>query len=240
MDLPWDKMFVLVLSALVGGLLVMWRVQPKGLWMKLLTSFSGAYLFGICLTDLLPFSYHAAGYHAGVYVVAGFVFQLVLEFFSEGIEHGHAHHHKKSDKGFPFVVMVSLCAHALVEGMPFGHAGHEHADSMLMGIVFHNIPVAMILVGMMLQAGISKLETLIWLSVFALMGPLGTILFGTFIRGEAIETVEVMSGAVTAIAVGILLHVSTTILFEADTGHHFNLKKFLSVIIGFLAAILIF
>jgi zinc and cadmium transporter len=241
MLLPWTKMIILVLSALLGGALVIWKLKPSGTWLKLLISFSGALLLGLCMVHLIPFSMHASPSRAGLLVMGGFLLQLLLEYFSEGIEHGHAHHHQSAEKGFPFVVMLSLCVHSLIEGMPFGHHGHEHGDRLLIGIVMHNLPVGMVLAGMLMKSGISKLETFMWISIFALMAPLGTILYATYLNGMADQaSIEVITGDVTAVMVGILLHVSTTILFEADAGHRFNLLKFVSIITGFILSALIF
>ena len=44
------------------------------------------------------------------------------------------------------------------------------------------------------------------------------------------------SKEVTAIAVGIFLHISTTILFESSEGHKFNLVKLLIISFGLLAS----
>jgi zinc transporter ZupT len=105
----------------------------------------------------------------------------------------------------------------------------------------HNLPVGMVLAGMLMKSGISKLETFMWISIFALMAPLGTILYATYLNGMADQaSIEVITGDVTAVMVGILLHVSTTILFEADAGHRFNLLKFVSIITGFILSALIF
>jgi hypothetical protein len=39
--------------------------------------------------------------------------------------------------------------------------------------------------------------------------------------------------------VGVLLHISTTILFESSAGHVFNIRKFIAILTGiFIAAIL--
>jgi ZIP family zinc transporter len=38
--------------------------------------------------------------------------------------------------------------------------------------------------------------------------------------------------------VGILLHVSTTILFESEEGHRFNIYKFASILLGIASAAL--
>jgi hypothetical protein len=42
-----------------------------------------------------------------------------------------------------------------------------------------------------------------------------------------------------AIVVGMFLHISTTIIFEASENHRFNLVKLLSIIVGVTLAILI-
>jgi hypothetical protein len=44
---------------------------------------------------------------------------------------------------------------------------------------------------------------------------------------------------ILAMVVGIFLHISTTILFESDENHGFNLKKFVVIILGFGATIIL-
>jgi hypothetical protein len=44
---------------------------------------------------------------------------------------------------------------------------------------------------------------------------------------------------VTGILIGILLHVSTTIIFESEEGHKFNWWKFLAIIVGIAMAALV-
>jgi len=39
--------------------------------------------------------------------------------------------------------------------------------------------------------------------------------------------------------IGIFLHVSTTILFEAEENHRYNLQKFLTILVGLGVALLI-
>ena len=43
-------------------------------------------------------------------------------------------------------------------------------------------------------------------------------------------------GALNGVLVGILLHISTTILFETSDGHNFNARKLFTVIGGLLLA----
>mgnify|MGYP002397879561 CR=1 FL=1 len=130
---------------MVGGIIVLFVSTPDKKRMKLLLSFSGAFLLGICFMHIIPEVYESGGREIGLYVLLGYMFQLVLEFFSEGIEHGHVHVHKTEEKSFPVVLLISLCIHAFVEGIPLEreihdshHFTHNHSEhSLLLGIVFH-------------------------------------------------------------------------------------------------------
>ena len=75
----------------------------------------------------------------------------------------------------------------------------------------------------------------IWLCLgvglfFSLMTPLGTYLSANVPQLIAYHT------ELSAIVIGIFLHISTVILFENAEGHRFNLLKFLSVCVGFAVA----
>jgi hypothetical protein len=62
------------------------------------------------------------------------------------------------------------------------------------------------------------------------MTPLGTIISNN--TAIAAEYVDIVS----AVAIGIFLHISTTILFETGEGHKFNLSKLLAIVLGVLIA----
>lgn len=237
----WLEIVMLILSALIGAAIVLFLSIPGKRWMKLLISFSGAYLLGLCMVHLLPFSMSIAGNVAGYFVLAGFFLQLILEYFSEGVEHGHSHVHHHDEASFPLVVMLSLFVHAFIEGMPFGEHHHDHHhDSLLIGIMLHKLPVAMVLTAMLVKSGLKKVAVYFWVILFALMAPLGTLTYHHFLETFPDINAELYTAAVNALLVGVLLHVSTTILFESSDGHKFNLWKFISVILGFLlSAILI-
>lgn len=219
-------------------------VQPlKGKWIKIFLAFSGAYLLGISFTHLLPEVYHHGdAIKMGSIVLIGFMFQLLLDFFSEGIEHAHVHVHEHSKK-FPWAMMISLSIHAFVEGIPLereihdsAYHHHEHADhSLLLGIIFHNIPVTVALAAYFLQSGFSRKSSLIYIAIFSLMGPFGAFLSHQFGNGFT----EMFSGFFEyslAFVVGMFLHISTTILFESSEGHKFNAAKLSAIIIGFALA----
>ena len=92
------KVIVLFSSALIGGLTVFLSKQISANGLKLILSFSGAYLFAITVLHLIPEVYIGGSASMGLYILGGFVFQIVLEQFSEGIEHGHIHIHSHAQK----------------------------------------------------------------------------------------------------------------------------------------------
>lgn len=113
------EFLLLFASILASGSLIFLikRIPPNAL--KLLLSFSGAYLFALSLLHLLPEVYSNGGAGIGIFILGGFFLQLLLEIFSEGIEHGHIHVHKHDHKhAFPLGVILGLCIHSFLEGMP--------------------------------------------------------------------------------------------------------------------------
>ena len=120
------KVIVLFLGAFTGGMSVFLFKGDNHKNLKLVLSFSGAYLFGITVLHLIPDAYHGNDNYVGVFILIGFLFQIVLEQFSDGIEHGHIH---KPDHehitAFPLAILVSLCIHAFLEGMPLAEGNQN-------------------------------------------------------------------------------------------------------------------
>lgn len=227
---------VLIASVLIGVLIVQLINDLKASAIKLLLAFSGAYLFAISVFHLLPEVYTGDGKEIGLYLLIGFILQIVLEFFSQGIEHGHGH---LQNKTIPISMLISLAIHAYLEGMPLGgieHHGHHHSDfegSLLTGIALHKIPVTIVLMSLFAQAGFSKIKSFILISVFALMAPLGTL------TGNLVHELSYYHREIMAIVVGIFLHISTTILFETSEAHKFNIQKLLAIALGSVLAWLV-
>lgn len=223
---------LLFLSVIVSGLSVLFiNISSKNL--KLILSFSGAFLFAICALHLIPEIYLSGTPHVGIYILIGFFAQILLEFLSEGIEHGHIHIHKHQHKehAFPYAMMIGLSVHSFLEGMPLANMNTESHSSLLTGIIMHNIPIAMALMTMLLQSHISKQNAILWLILFALVTPLGT--FTSYAIGEnIIGNFSTYFDRIMGVVIGIFLHISTTILFESSENHRFNFIKFLIILLG--------
>lgn len=225
---------VLFAAAFISGLIVM-LIKPKlSSNLKLLLSFSGAFLLAICILHLIPELYEDYHVSIGIFVIVGFVLQLLLEFFSDGIEHGHFHSHDKKTNLFPYAVFISLCLHSFIEGMALFENHDTHSNyPLLVGIIIHKIPIAIVLTTMFLAKNASKTSLLTALVIFSLSGPIGLFIANT-LGSTWLNNVNIL----LAIAVGVFLHISTTILFESSEEHRFHFKKFAIIIVGFIAAIL--
>ena len=220
----------LLFASVIAGAIVVEIFKPKkGRNIQLLLTFSGAYLLAISLLHLLPELFaNNPTEKIGIFILGGFLIQILLEYFSQGIEHGHFH---KSNV-IPFSVLISLCLHALLEGVPLGGNLQEHAhNALLYGIVLHKMPVAIVLMTFFLQSNMKKSRAYILLFLFAIMAPLGVY------SGNIFGALSLYHNEILAIVIGIFLHISTTILFESTDGHRFSFTKIITIIVGTLLAI---
>ena len=231
--------YILLIISVMGSGILFATIRPffeKNI--KLFLAFSGAFLLSISVTHIIPEVYIDDLPNIGIYVLLGFLIQLVLEYFSQGIEHGHVHVHKGK---FPVVVLFSLCLHSFIEGMPLEREihidGHDHdSHSLFLGILLHKIPIAIALMSMLLKSGLNNVKALLWLFLFAIMAPLGT--FVGHVLNENISEVSTVLDYIFAIVLGMFLHISTTILFETDEDHKFNFKKLTVIILGGVIAVI--
>lgn len=233
--------FILFISACIGGSLIFLFKENQNKRLKLLLSFSGAYLFSITVLHLLPEVYEGGNHIIGVFILIGFAFQILLEQFSEGIEHGHIHIHAHDHKHtFPWGIMISLSLHAFLEGMPLIDHQENHIDEpLLYGIALHHIPAAFALTSVLAGHHLRKEKIIMFLIIFAFMTPMGSV-FAQFLQANASESLSQYFNYMMGIVIGIFLHISTTILFESNVDHRFNFYKMIAIVFGAGIALLNF
>ena len=213
-----------LLSVLIGYLIAI-LLKPKVKQnLKLLLAFSGSFLLSLTVMHLLPEVYESHTKNVGIFIMCGILFQIILEFFSKGAEHGHVHGHDKMIK-MPWLLFISLCIHAFLEGFPVGH----HHD-LAYGIAIHHLPIAIILTTFFINAQLNKTVLFLFMLTFALMTPLGTLV------SDSVPIVNQYYTEITAVVIGILFHISSTIIFESSEGHKFNIAKVSMIILGILLA----
>lgn len=207
------------LSVLLGATLVLTGTTKSQKTLKLLLAFSGAFLLSTTVTSLLPEVFEFTDSYISYWILGGIVVQLVLESLSKGAEHGHIHIQNNST--LPWALFVGLSLHAFIEGFPV----HHHHE-LLWAVVVHKLPIAMLLTVALWKSNIAIKIKIAALFGFAAMTPLGSYL------NKTLGYLHPYSVYITALVVGVMLHISTTILFESAENHKFNTSKILVILFG--------
>ena len=211
-------------SVLIGYIIALFLKPKSKTNLKLLLAFSGSFLLSLTVMHLLPDVYESHNHNIGLFIMAGILFQIILEFFSKGAEHGHVHGHEKMYH-MPWLLFISLCIHAFLEGFP---VSHHH--NLALGIAIHHFPIAVILTMFFINAKLDKKAIFAFMVTFALMTPLGTII------SDYLPSLNDYYTEITAVVIGILFHISSTIIFETSEGHKFNVAKVSMIIFGVVLA----
>lgn len=220
------NILLLIASVIIGASLV-GTIKPSTKSIQLLLAFSGAYLLSITVLHLLPEVFESGDHNIGIYILIGILIQTVLEYFSKGAEHGHMHGHHFAN-GIPWLLLLALFLHAFLEGVPLGDARN---NMLLWAIIVHKVPVSTVLYIFLLNSKLPSKYIYGIIGVFALMSPMGLLL-------SEVPILSKYNIELTAIIIGVFLHISTAILFESSQNHQFNFKKFIIVLMGFLVAFL--
>lgn len=247
---------VLFLASLVSGLLVfVFEKRPKVL--DFISVFGGAFLMAVCFVHLLPEAFtlssdsvcshshshehihehnHGFSFPLGAFVLLGFLLQLILELISKGAEHGHLHNEDRTVNHTAYLsslmILLGVSIHAFLEGFALVTNGKMNY-SLLIGVVLHNIPISMVVMGSFLKAGCSKFVSLFHLAVFAIMGIVGSLV------GLHFDFVTHYTPQIMCFVVGILLHVSISTLFDSKESHQYNFVRFVIVLTAFVVACLL-
>jgi len=218
--------FILPVLAVLLSFAFVYITKPKSKEnFKLLLAFSGAFLLALTVFELLPSAYEQSNAKVvGVCIMLGILFQIFLEFFSKGAEHGHVHLNSEKSE-FPWLLFLSISIHAFLEGFPI-----EKHETILYGILIHKIPIAIILSIFLLRSKIKLVNAIFFILLFSLMTPLGSYVSNT------VDILSEYYAMITAVVIGIFLHISTVILFESSEGHKFNIRKLLVIIVGIVVA----
>jgi zinc transporter ZupT len=211
-------------SVLIGYIIALFLKPKSKTNLKLLLAFSGSFLLSLTVMHLLPDVYESPNNNIGLFIMAGILFQIILEFFSKGAEHGHVHGHD-TIYHIPWLLFISLCIHAFLEGFP---VNHHH--NLAIGIAIHHFPIAIILTTFFINSSLDKKAIFAFMITFAIMTPLGTII------SDYLPVLNQYYYEITAIVIGILFHISSTIIFESSEGHKFNIAKVSMIIFGIVLA----
>lgn len=246
----------LFLASLISGLSLFF-FEKKSKVLGFISVFGGAFLLAVCFVHLLPEAFalssdsgclhshshhhvheheHGFSFPLGGFVLFGFLLQLLLELVSKGAEHGHLHDEDECMSHGSYLtslmILLGVSIHAFLEGFALVTNGSMNY-SLLIGVILHNIPISMVVMGSFLKAGCSKAVSLCHLAIFAAMGVAGSIVSLCF------DFVTAYTAEIMCFVVGILLHVSISTLFDSTESHKYNFVRFVIVIAAFATACLL-
>jgi len=244
------KLIVLFFTPLIAGLMVYLVPSARGNTFKLLLVFAGSYLFAITVTHILPQLYiqNREVELLGLFVLAGFFLQQLLEYFTSGVEHGHIHthehdhdhHHAHTHRTVSaLVLLAALCVHAFLEGSMLAQPttmglGYD-VNAVLLGIALHTAPASFALMTVLTAQLHSKRKSLPYLIGFSIAAPIGLLISSYFIESNVISDTSLIY--LYALVSGNFLHISTTIVFESSPEHRFHAKKLAVAVVGALVAV---
>ncbi|MGV3598788.1 MAG: ZIP family metal transporter [Bacteroidota bacterium] len=222
----------------LGGIMGFFLNRGKESFTKLLLAFSGSFLLSLSILVLMPhvFSGHDSEF-AGMFVLAGFLLQVFLDFFTKGADHGHYHpDEKKHSHRIPVSLIAALSIHSFIEGIPIGTGAYHNAGfgtAMITGIALHEVPAAFVLVSVLRANHLSNKVVFPLMVLYASMSLIGALVGSQFdgLNEESLHNI-------LAIVIGSFLHISTTILFESSENHRFNRMKLTAILIGIVVGLL--
>lgn len=253
----WLIILVLFLSVLATGIVTFLFKEFFTKIKHYLTTVGVAFVLSLICVHILPEVFHKEIPNIGAYLLLGFVFQIILELFSRGIEHGHVHHHHDNHNHSINRTLTSmffgLCVHSLIEGIPLFlletpivHEGHVHqvvsesgnfSSVFFWAILGHKIPVAIVLMLFLIQSKLSKTTVVGLFLLFASMSPIGGVI-GLFVGNS--ELVSNLSTILLAITTGMLIHITTLLIFEEYHDQKDKFKNIALIVLGLVFGLFVF
>ena len=245
-----STLYILFFSVIVTGIFADLFKKEIKKFNKYIIPFSISFVLALIFTHILPELYITPSKTIGIFIVIGFVLQIILELLSKGIEHGHVH--APSDhKGWTLLLplMIGLSLHSFIEGMPLisideslnhelihhehsahGHEPHHHSEHSTGSVYFimiivHKLPIAAILMVFFIKHLQIRWKRYALLCFFALTAPLGAL------TGEKLTNFNINENLISillAVSTGMLLHIATLLVFEK---HHEVKEKWSNILL---------
>jgi zinc and cadmium transporter len=214
----------ILLGSLAGGALPLLGRHARN---DALLSFSAGVMLGAAFFHMLPEAVHLGGPDVVPFTVAGFLFLFLLERFvlvhvcaepgpSEWLQshppppphafrehagHDHAHEATGCDvHTLGLAAFVGLSLHTLVDGFALGAAQSDPGLGLLVfvAILAHKIPSSVSLTAILRAEGYGRTQALLMNASFALMVPLGALLFVLLDRVVHVERFTAVALAASA------------------------------------------
>lgn len=230
MHLTYNLLLFIITFA--GGSIPLWFKGMDDRRMHYLLAFSGSFLLSITFLHLLPETFTELGAKAGLFLLIGFFFQLLIQRVTHGIEHGHVHTDGHNHRIPLTSIVLGLSVHAFMEGLPLGFNYRMGATepSLYLAVAAHKLPEAMLLCTLLVSTK-GRTQSIITLLIFSLLTPLASIIASRL--GQSYYAMSQVVSVLIPIVAGAFIHIATTIFFESGTKHHMlTWQKIVAMVIG--------
>lgn len=244
------NLIILFLSVVIIGLIADFAKDKLKNYNKYTIPFSVAFVLSLICLHIIPELFQQPNRYIGLFVLIGFVIQILLELLSKGIEHGHVHFHGKLTEIKVIPIFIGISLHSFIEALPItaieethnhGHEHHNFNDGIsliyFLMILVHKLPVAAILMMLFNKVFKTNIKKYTLFILFALTAPLGAI-FGNYFSTS--PNFNELSFIFLAISTGMLLHITTLLIFENHHSTNEKWKNLILISIGFVAGIISF
>jgi len=244
-------LIILFVGVILAGLISEIFSKKFISYKSVIITFSVSIVLALICIHILPEIFTSSvGKKTGLFILLGFLLQILLELMSKGIEHGHVHYDGSISKYQLLIIFLGLSIHSFIEGIPLNNIEatetlHQHnvyeknqfSLIYFLIIIVHKLPIAAILIFFLNTINTKKTIKFTLLIIFAATSPLGA-LFGKNILG--IFFLSEWSINFLAISTGMLLHITTVIIFEDHHNSKNKIKNILSIAAGITTGILLF
>ena len=241
----------LFFSVIITGVIAEIFSKKLERYKSLIISFSVSLVLTLICVHILPelFSFENNHYNIGYYLLIGFIIQIILELLSKGIEHGHIHLNGKVSNNQLVIIFIGLSIHSFIEGLPINSidsSNHIHHHSSinnsfsliyLLMILIHKLPIAAVLIFFLNSVKVKSFNKYMLLTIFAATSPLGAIF------GEGLLELSFFNDwsiKFLAISTGMLLHITTLIIFEDHHNSQNKFKNIITISAGIIMGVLLF
>lgn len=245
-------MYIIILTAsvLLIGLISDFTKNKMERYNKYLIPLSVAFVLSLICLHILPELFEKHINYVGLFILIGFVIQILLELLSKGIEHGHVHFHGKITETKVIPIFIGISLHSFIEALPISSIydshdhGHEHYNInegvsfiYFLMILVHKLPVAAILMILFNKVFKNNFKKYVLFILFALTAPAGAIL-GNYLSMNT--NFNEISSIFLAISTGMLLHITTLLIFEEHHSSNEKWKNLILISVGFSAGLISF
>ena len=243
-------LIILFFGVIITGVFSEIFLKKLANYKSYIISFSVSIVLALICIHILPELFANNGQFIGHYLLAGFLIQIFLELLSKGIEHGHIHLKGKISNQQLIVIILGLSIHSFIEGIPINsielnhHTHHyktinnNHFSSLyFLMILIHKLPIAVVLMIFLNSLKVKSIKKYTILVIFALTTPIGAVF------GENLLNLTLFNGwsiKFLAISTGMLLHITTLLIFEEHHSKGNKFKNILIILTGMIIGFLVF